>query len=752
MNCRSLKGPWRLSYRRPGGRRQEVPVSASVPGNVELDLSRGGLLPEDLFFGENILSVREWEDVEWWYETEFTAGADELESGLELMFHGVDGDAEYLVNGRSLGTSANALIEHRFSVAGAVREGRNELSVHLRPLRPPGEADQLVPLWAVDEPLRQESNWVRKPAHAYGWDIMPRALSAGIWRPVELVAHDGPEISRFYPAVVEASDTRAELRFYYEVRGLSPGTRYELTVEGGCGRSSFTVSGQVVGRTGAIKGSVPSPRLWWPRGYGDPNLYDVWTQLKGDGVVAAQRHDRIGIRTVELVRKATTPAERGVFQFLVNGVPVYCRGTNWVPLDAFHSRDSEWLDSRLSLLWRSNSNMVRWWGGNVYPPAEFLDWCDEHGVMVWQDFAFACAMYPQTTSFADVVREEVTSVVRRLRHHPSVVLWCGDNECDTIALRRGVSPNTNLLTRQVIPEVVHAEDPHRPYVPSSPYVDRESEEALIPGDFRALPETHLWGPRNYYKSDFYRGASAAFVGEIGFMGLPHVESMRRFIAEGELWPHENRQWLVHGTDPTVDFTSRFWWRTVMALECVRTFFGEMPGDLCDVVIASQLVQAEGFKYAIESGRQAKWERTGVLWWSLFDGWPQISDGVVDWYLGEKLAFEIIARSQRPLLVMVGDPSGTRYPVLACNDTRRDASGRFRIARIDGEVIAAGDYASPANQTVHIAELELADTRTMLEVSWDDDDGEASNHYLLGSPPFDLAQLRQWYERVLGRHL
>ena len=672
MNQRALNGAWRLAYRRPGEDRHELPLDASVPGNVELDLSRAGLLPEDLFFGENILAVRDWEDVEWWYSCVVPLDAEELGRSPGLVFHGVDGDAEYYLNGELLGTSANSLVEHRFDLSGAARAGDNELVVHLLPPRLPVAAAELVPLWAVREPLRQDSVWVRKPAHAYGWDIMPRVLSAGIWRPVELVTHAPVEVARLYPATVLVHDDMAEVHFYYELRGELPaGAEHQLVVSGHCGSSSFRFEAKVAGPVGVVRGEVGSPQLWWPRGYGRPDLYELTTELQRDGQTVASRQDRTGLRSVELVRRPSVDGQRGDFHFVVNGVPVYCRGTNWLPLDPFHSRDAGLLSSRLDLLWRSNSNMVRCWGGNVYEGNEFFDWCDEHGMMVWQDFSFACAIYPQTEAFSGIARQEVRSVVRRLRHHPSVVLWCGDNEVDQIAVARGIAPGANLLNRQVVAEAVSAEDPHRPYLASSPYIGpEESQQALRTHDLRWLPEAHLWGTRDYYKSDFYRGASAAFVSEIGFMGMPQVGSMRKFLDEDKLWPHENRQWLVHGTDPTVDFGSRYWWRTVMTLECVRIFFGELPADLGDAVAASQLVQAEGFKYAIESGRQAKWARTGVLWWNLVDGWPQISDAVVDWYLGEKLAFEVIAASQRPFVLIVGEPDGQYLPLLACNDTRQ----------------------------------------------------------------------------------
>ena len=227
--------------------------------------------------------------------------------------------------------------------------------------------------------------------------------------------------------------------------------------------------------------------------------------------------------------------------------------------------------------------------------------------------------------------------------------------------------------------------------------------------------------------------------------------MRKFLDEDKLWPHENRQWLVHGTDPTVDFGSRYWWRTVMTLQCVRIFFGELPTDLGDAVVASQLVQAEGFKYAVESGRQAKWARTGVLWWNLVDGWPQISDAVVDWYLGEKLAFEVIAASQRPFVLIVGEPDGQYLPLLACNDTRLEVTGTFTVTRADEDArILTGTYESRANETAQIGVLELPSEQSMLIVEWEDDDGTARNHYLVGRPPFDFKTVRNWYEGVLRK--
>ena len=231
---------------------------------------------------------------------------------------------------------------------------------------------------------------------------------------------------------------------------------------------------------------------------------------------------RHGIRTVVLDRTSVTTEDGdGEFRFIVNGDPIFVLGTNWVPLDVYHARDLSRLASVLDLLDEIGCNMVRCWGGNVYESDAFFDWCDEHGVMVWQDFAMACAIYPQDSAFQEVLRTEVTAVARRLRQHPSLVLWAGDNECDQKHVRtgQGRDPNLNVLTRSVIPEVLRLEDPSRPYLPSSPYID---DVGFLAGE-RFLPEDHLWGPRVDFKGDYYSGALCHFASEIGYLGAPSVE-------------------------------------------------------------------------------------------------------------------------------------------------------------------------------------------------------------------------------------
>ena len=401
---------------------------------------------------------------------------------------------------------------------------------------------------------------------------MPRAVSAGIWRSVWLEEPPSTAIEQLYYWTVGVNHEGATLGVRFQFRTDAPTTDgFSLRFRGVCDVPCTFESARHVPYTfdfdwpvefaaGGCRIPVPDARLWWPKGYGEPNLYTVTAQLLKDGQVVAERVDRVGIRKVEVDRTETAgaawapeaadggtrrvdaspdPASRFVFR--VNDVPIMVKGANWVPLDAFHSRDSERVDRAVALFVDLGCNMIRCWGGNVYEDHRFFDLCDEAGILVWQDFAFACCRYPQTEAFLEEVRREAEKVVAKLRNHPSLAIWCGDNEIDMAYVSDGLSPEHNRLTREVIPQVVHRLDPHRAYVPSSPYVP--PSVGPVAGAWQKTPEQHLWGPRGYFKSPFYTLHSAHFIGEQGYHGCPNVSSIRRFISPEKLWPwDDNEEW------------------------------------------------------------------------------------------------------------------------------------------------------------------------------------------------------------------
>lgn len=716
---------------------------AQVPGNIELDLHRCGAIPEP-FYGMNIAGLT-------WLERQrvvyFRKVAAEPVPGRlpELVFEGIDCYGTVVWNGRVLGRAANMLIEHRFPLDAEDVRPENELMVILEPPLQPLRAEE-HPTLLQAMAANYESLRTRKAPHMYGWDIMPRALSAGLWRPVYIRFLPAERFDDAYLQTVRIAPDRstATLSFRYcaALQG-HPHDGYEVEVSGECGASSFHTRQRILGAVGVLRFDVAEPKLWWPRGRGDQNLYACRAQLVRNGEPLDEIRFTLGIRTIELERTdVTDEAGRGEFCFHVNGERFFVLGTNWVPLDAYHSRDADRVDRAMDLVRDIGCNMIRCWGGNVYESDRFYELCDRYGVLVWQDFAMACAIYPQDAEFQETIRSEAVRVVRRLRQHPCIALWAGDNECDYSFLwgDSGVDPNTNVLTRRVLPEVIRQEDPRRPYLPSSPYI---SPAAMEKGT-KYLPEDHLWGPRDYHKSPYYRGSLCHFASEIGYHGCPSVESLREFLSPERLWPRtDNPEWLLHATSP-IPGVDLFDYRVELMAKQVRVLFGEVPETLEEFAYASQCSQAEAKKFFIEMFRSQKWRRTGIIWWNLLDGWPQFSDAVVDYYFRPKRAYSVIRRCQKPLIMVLREPVDDYQELVVCNDTRTTPRLRFRVSDLDtGAMLVEGEEIAGADVVTVVAEVPCEpERRRLLLIEWEGDGFSGWNHYLAGPPPFDLG----WYRR------
>ncbi|MBE0699394.1 MAG: glycoside hydrolase family 2, partial [Anaerolineaceae bacterium] len=391
-------------------------------------------------------------------------------------------------------------------------------------------------------------------------------------------------------------------------------------------------------------------------------------------------------------------------------------------------------------------NIIRCWGGNVYESERFFNRCDEIGALVWQDFAYACTVYPQTAEFLSRVQTEVEAVVRRLRNHPSLALWCGDNEIDAGYVGNGLSPEHNRLTREVIPHVLQRLDPYRHYVPSSPYIPPSLSEVSNSYDF--TPEQHLWGPRNYYKSPYYLEHSAHFIGEIGYHGCTNVESIRKFISPEHVWPwQDNPEWRFHDVSHHSGFDRD---RIKLMANQIKEVFGHIPEDLDSFVLASQISQAEAKKFFIEYTRARKWATSGLIWWNVIDGWPQFSDAVVDYYFSKKLAYHYIWRSQRPVLVSLGEPGSGKYlPVIVCNDTNQPADVKYNVCdAASGQTVSAGQILLPAGQTWQADRIRgYASDQRLFLLEWEVDGQHFGNHFLSGTPPFSLEQYREWLKQI-----
>ncbi len=706
---------------------------AQVPGNFLTDLTAAGVLPSDLYYGDEIWKTQEYEDYHLWYATEF-----ELQEGQErtLYFGGIDTVSEIYIDGKLLGESENMFIPHEFSLDGFAA-GKHELVVHIIPICEYVEG-RSVPSYCRSLPYQRDTLMVRKAPYQFGWDIMPRAVGGGLWKAVEVLYKKPCRIEECYGYVRRFKRGGADLQF--DIRIATPVMRpnvYRLRVRGNCKDSSFEKECSVFGYNTRVAIRLEDPILWWPKNYGEPDMYDVSVEILEGDTVCATHTFKLGVRTVLLDRRDKRE-DGGAFRFIINEKPIYIMGTNWVPTDAFAHRHNERLCKSLPLLEESGCNLIRLWGGNVYPDDTLYDWCDEHGIMIWQDFAMACGIYPQDERLQELLRKEAEWVITARRQHPSLVIWCGDNECDEAYIHEyraqtgqpdAFDPRNNVLTRKVLPEAIAVIDGRRPYLPSSPYV---SSPAVPESEYA---ERHLWGPRGDFKGEFYSDADCHFVSEMGYHGCPAPDSLKEFMDADRLEAFGDgklcldSQWLAHSAcmEYLPESEEAYSYRVPLMVRQVHRLFGTHRSDIDGFARQSQISQAEADKFFVEHFRMRREWFGGLIWWNLIDGWPQISDAVADWYGRAKLAHHYIRFSQRPVCMMMDEPAQDKCKLFAVNDTRKTVTLKYSVENIQSGEVANGEITLAADEGRFIDEIQVEKGQYYL-IRWTGDD-EGQNHYV-----------------------
>lgn len=613
-------------------------VPATVPGDVHLDYLAAGLI-DDPYVGLNIDGCRWMEDMDFWYECEVTPPAVGPAQRLMLDFAGLDVFATVYLNGAEIGRHANMFTPLRIDVTELVLEGTNLLQVLLAsPVLPPGRDLATPGVVGFGNRVRLH---VRKVQSGYGWNALPRLVSVGIWRPVSWVVLERVEIADVFvrTAGIDGSGT-AHLEVLTTLRGDgAPGglVHGELEIAGRTLTWDVRVDAGAVEH--AVRVDMPDARLWWPAGHGEQPLHPWSLRVSRDGAELDRADGRYGIRTVDLVQE---PQDDGgtSFRVDVNGKPVFLKGMNWSPADAIPARvDDARYDELLGACRDANINALRVWGGGMYEHDHFYDRCDELGILVTHDFMFACGAYPQDLAFLEACRAEAEIVVTRLRRHPSLVLWFGDNENDQVAEKDLAQPDYRFrspLSKVVLAEVVARLAPGTPYVPTSPYSPvRDDQNSPLEGD------SHVWGHGFAYDSEFYTGQRPRMITEIGYLAMPDLAVIESWLtADAPRWPIWHPEYLVHGTDTLrldQDGRYRHLWTNL------RELGWEEPIDLADLIEKSQRSQAEASEFWIDFyGSQPQcW---GIFLWNLADSWPEMSDAYIAYPMHPKPALDAVRRA------------------------------------------------------------------------------------------------------------
>jgi beta-mannosidase len=753
-------------------------ILATVPGNVEIDLEREGII-KDPMIGTKVYELRKFEAYAWWYVREFDTP--DLKSGerVELAFDGIDCIADIWLNNQLIASVENMFVEHHYDVTDLLKE-KNTLHVHIKSSELEARK-YLRNNFGVRYDQLGEASSMRKAPHMFGWDIMPRLMSAGIWRDVKLEIIPATYFSSVYWVTKEVYPDVKKANMYVDWQFQTDRLMIDdLSISFELERNGEYILSREIPVTTTIARErlwgLEDVDLWWPRGFGEQGLYNASLKVKdADGNVLCENKQKLGIRNAKLILSpVNTEEEPGDFHFEVNGEYIFVKGTNWVPLDALHSRDIQHVDEAVGMLADLNCNMIRMWGGNVYESERFYDLCDESGIMVWHDFTFGCTTYPQDEAFKKKVKNEADKVIRRLRNHASIVLWAGNNENDVSLDWAGdqthIDPNTDVISREVLPLAVREWDPKTPYLPSSPFISEEVFKIHNRISQDLSPEMHLWGPRGYYKAPFYTENNAKFVSEIGYHGAPNVESLKKMMTPENVYPWVkepqakqedvvtvigevkkaetlvwNEEWQCKATMSSPNaYTNKE--RNFLMVNQIREVFGECPMDLENFVTASQIVQAEAKKYFIEFWRMNKGERNGILWWNLRDGWPIVSDAIVDYYGGKKLAYDYIKHVQTNVCVMVGDirEGDSGHPLVVVNDTRKRQEVEIVVKDKDsGRTILSKKVDVEANGMLKVDELPKVEKDELWLIEYKVDGKKYQNHYVAYNAPMDFEKYKSW---------
>ena len=633
--------------------------AASVPGTVQQALLATNQM-FDPFYGRNETLVQWVGESDWMYRCTFKRPDTAPGDCVVLCFDGLDTFATVWLNGEQIHHSDNMFVPYRIDIGSRLREGKNELLIMFESALRRGKQREAEygerAVWNGDA----SRVYVRKAQYHYGWDWGPTLLTAGPWQPVRLEVYRARISDLYCPIELDADlahariQVRTSCEMSHAVQQKELMLRLSLYAPDGTkiDERTLPVTDTVVHHTFELD----HPQLWWPRGYGEQPLYRVEAVLHHLHHLHQHTKEldcsekRVGIRRLQLVQQPVNDGSGTTFFFSVNNTPVYCGGANWIPADSYlpavtPERYRAWLQYAVD----AHMTMLRVWGGGIYENDVFYDICDELGLLVWQDFLFGCGIYPAYDWFQKSVQAEAEAALVRLRHHPSIALWCGNNEDYSIAQSRGYYDSSftgdftttqfpaRAIYERLLPDICARLDPERPYWPGSPYGGSDANNVKR-GDTHAW---HVWNENVPYQD--YPETKARFVSEFGMGSLPALSTIEGFTPPEERYPQsrtiEHHSKSEGGTRKLAGYI----------IDNVR-----IPADLPGYIYATQFIQAEAMGVGIRGWRR-HWghldEQTGgAILWQLNDCWPVTSWAIIDYAFRPKAAYYVVRRELAPFVV------------------------------------------------------------------------------------------------------
>ncbi len=634
-------------------------INAEVPGTVHTDLLKNKLI-EEPFYSNNEIKLSWIAESDWVYKTIFDSP---FETGdrypVKLIFEGLDTIAKIYLNGSCIGAAKNMFIKYEFDITRYLKPKKNQLEIFFESPVYRGDIEEQK-YGKLPVALNSHRVYVRKAQYSFGWDWGPSFPTMGIWRNVYIEKEKRAFIENFSFDTIRVSSKSAEVVIRFDVKKK---TGEKLIAEVNFNSLQKKII-EVNDDKNRIVLEIKNPLLWMPNGYGEQNLYDVEVKLKDElNYEIDSIKKKIGIRKIELQLE-----EKGknTFRFVVNGVKIYAKGGNWIPGDAFLPRVREnKYRMLLNYAKEANMNFIRVWGGGIYESNIFYELCDDLGLLVWQDFMFACGAYPEHEEFIQNITEEISYNVKRLQYHPSIAIWCGNNENEWIwhQLKKTsykLMPGYKIFS-EVIPALLDEIDPLRPYWESSPFSFDEDPNSITSGNRHQWDIWSNWIDYNQVVHD-----NSLFVTEFGFQGPANKSTFEKFIPKkekrigGEIFEFHNKQ--VEGPERVNRFLS-----------------AHLPLSIKwdEYIYLAQLNQGLALKTCLEHWRFNQPVTNGSIIWQINDTWPVTSWALIDSELRPKISYHFVKKSFTPVALKFS-VSESNIELSGLNQTANDFKGILNV--------------------------------------------------------------------------
>ena len=674
---------------------------ATVPGVVHTDLMDNKII-EDPFFRLNERGMQWIDKEDWIYQTTFQLTPEMMgRENIDLIFKGLDTYADVYLNEKKILEANNMFREWKTSIKPDLNPGENVLKIYFHS---PIKVD--IPKWDA-LPYQYEAGndqsenggvfnkkvsvFARKAGYHYGWDWGPRLVTSGIWRPVYVEAWDNARINDVFIRQPEVSKSRASLIGEVEILADKEIDQANVTItEAASGR---VLAGQTVSlQKGINKISLPfsikSPKLWWSNGLGEPHLYSFRTDLTVNNQTSDAWTEEVGLRSLKIINRPDKDGK--TFYVELNGIPVFAKGANYIPQDNFLPRVTPGQYEKTILdAANANMNMLRIWGGGTYESDLFYQLCDRYGILVWQDFMFACSLYPAEGELLENIRQEAIDNVKRLRNHACIALWCGNNECNDAWFNWGwqkrykaqnpeyeqkIWKQFNDQYNVTLPQVVEEYAPESFYWPSSPFARYDGGSDDRNGD------RHYWEVWHGKKPiEMYNKERSRFFSEYGFQSFPEFESVKRYAPRQEDWDIYSEVMMSHQRGG------------MHANELIETYLlneYRKPRNFEAFLYMNHVLQGDAIKTAIEAHRRDMPYCMGTLFWQHNDCWPVASWASRDYYGRWKAQHYFARKAYRDILVSpIADEDG-QLKVQIVSDRHKACNGRLevKVMKLTGEVL------------------------------------------------------------------